>query len=242
MRFDKIKVLETGHNRGVWNMALDEALLKNAKNNIPTLRLYGWSKPCVSIGYFQGIDDIDYEYCMKNEIDVVRRITGGGAVFHDAELTYSFVTREFPENILESYREICQIIISGLAKMGLKAEFSPLNDVIMGGKKICGNAQTRKNRTLLQHGTILLEVDKQRMFSVLKIPIEKMQDKKAKAVSDRVTGINRSFEEVAGAIKESAKGIFGSELVQQEASDNEESLCEEIIRKRYGSKEWTFRR
>jgi len=80
MKFDKMRVLQTGKNVGAWNMAVDEFLLGCKE---PVLRIYGWSRPCVSIGYFQGIDDINYEKCVKEKIDVVRRSTGGGAVFHD---------------------------------------------------------------------------------------------------------------------------------------------------------------
>lgn len=241
MKLERIGVLETGCSRGSWNMALDEVLLINNERNLPILRIYGWSKPCVSIGYFQSIKEIDYEFCLKNGIDIVRRITGGGAVFHDAELTYSFVTKQFHENILESYQNICQLIIAALNDLGMRAEFSPLNDVTVDGRKVCGNAQTRKNKTLLQHGTVLLEVDKQKMFSVLKIPIEKTYGK-AKTPSDRVSGIMRTFEEVKNAMKSSAKKVFGTELQSYQLGSKEEIMCKELIHKKYGSKNWTFKR
>ena len=77
IKFEKIRILETGNNLGAWNMAVDEFLLYNCKE--PTLRIYGWSKPCISIGYFQNIDEVDYKKCNENNVDVVRRITGGGA-------------------------------------------------------------------------------------------------------------------------------------------------------------------
>jgi len=163
MKFEKIRVLESGDNIGSLNMAIDEFLLYNCSD--PVLRIYGWSKPCISIGYFQSTDDINYKKCLEQNIDVVRRITGGGAVFHDMELTYSFVTKNFPQSILESYKEISEIVIQALKKLGLDARFSPLNDVTVNEKKVCGNAQTRKNNTLLQHGTILLKVDFEKMFS-----------------------------------------------------------------------------
>ncbi|MFQ5573204.1 MAG: biotin/lipoate A/B protein ligase family protein, partial [Nitrosopumilaceae archaeon] len=166
-------------------MAIDEFLIKK-QLEYPVLRIYGWSNPCVSIGYFQSTDDVNHERCKQEGIDVLRRITGGGAVFHDKELTYSFVTKEFPQNILDSYKEICKIIISTLKHFGFDAKFSPLNDVTVNGKKVCGNAQTRKNNRLLQHGTILLEVDTKRMFSLLNIPIEKIADKNISNIGDRV--------------------------------------------------------
>ncbi len=241
MKFERIRVLETGHKKGSWNMALDEVLLKKTRDGTPILRIYGWSNPCVSIGYFQSINDIDFEFCLQNGIDVVRRITGGGAVFHESELTYSFTTKEFPSNILESYQSICQMIISGLAKLGLRAKFSPLNDITVNGKKVCGNAQTRKDETLLQHGTVLLDVDKQKMFSVLKIPVEKIQGK-ATTPHDRVAGVMRSFEEVKHAIKESCSEIFEAKLEPYEIGDNEELACSRLIQTKYGTKDWTTRR
>jgi len=152
--------------------------------------LYGWKPSAVSIGYFQGLEEeVDLAVAQKEGVSVVRRITGGGAVFHDAELTYSFVTREFEENILDSYRQICGAVLSGLKTIGIEGQFAPLNDLILGGKKFSGNAQTRKNGVLLQHGTILLDVDVDRMFSLLKVPSEKMRDKIVSDVKMRVTGI-----------------------------------------------------
>lgn len=240
MKFEKMWILESNYNEGQWNMAIDEVLLKN-NQNVPILRTYGWSKPCVSIGYFQSIREIDYEFCKKNGIDVVRRITGGGAVFHDSELTYSFVTKEYPENILESYRDICKLVVEALSILGIRATFSPLNDITVDGKKVCGNAQTRKNKRLLQHGTILLDVDKTKMFSVLKIPMEKISGK-ADIPSERVVGIMKTFEAVQNAIKISAKKVFETDLQTYQLGSDEENKCKELVLKKYGTKKWTFRR
>src|SRR5437762_10599338 len=103
-KFNKIRLLKTGYNNGYWNMALDEVLMKSVSNNAdtPTLRLYGWFPTAVSIGYFQSMDqEIDVENCKKTGVDVVRRMTGGGAVLHDSELTYSFITRRSEEHTSE---------------------------------------------------------------------------------------------------------------------------------------------
>ena len=240
IKFEKIRILETGNNVGPLNMAVDEFLLYNCKE--PILRIYGWSKPCISIGYFQSIDEINYKKCNEENVDVVRRITGGGAVFHDMELTYSFVTKNFPQGILESYKEISEIIIQALKKIGLDARFSPLNDVTVDGKKVCGNAQTRKNGILLQHGTILLKVDVEKMFSLLNVPIEKISDKKILDVKNRVAGISKTFEQVSDALKSSTRDVFECELVSFKLTQEELESCQKLADEKFSSKNWTCRR
>jgi len=240
IKFEKIRILETEDNIGPWNMAVDEFLLYNCKE--PILRIYGWSKPCISIGYFQNIDEVNYKKCNEKNVDVVRRITGGGAVFHDMELTYSFVTKNFPQSILESYKEICEIIIQALKNLGLDAKFSPLNDVTVNEKKVCGNAQTRKNNTLLQHGTILLDVDVEKMFSLLNVPIEKISDKKISDVKNRVAGISKTFEQVSDALKSAARDVFGCELDPIKLNQEELESCQKLMVKKFSSENWTFRR
>ena len=209
LKFSKIRVLETGNNSGPWNMALDEVLMHSAKHDMPILRLYGWQPPTVSIGYFQSIDEeLDVKRCEQTGIDVVRRITGGGAVLHESELTYSFITKTYPKNIMESYNLICDPVVMCINKLGFNAKFAPLNDIEVDNRKVSGNAQTRKKGILLQHGTILLDVDVEKMFSVLKIPSEKIKDKMIKDAKARVMGLNKPFEQVACALKES----FGENL------------------------------
>lgn len=240
IKFEKIRILETGNNLGPWNMAVDEFLLYNCKE--PVLRIYGWSKPCISIGYFQNIDEVDYKKCNDMNVDVVRRITGGGAVFHDMELTYSFVTKNFPQSIMESYKEISEVIIQALKNLGLDAKFSPLNDVTVDGKKVSGNAQTRKNSTLLQHGTVLLEVDVEKMFSLLNVPTEKISDKKISDVKNRVAGISKTFDQVSDALKSSARDVFGCDLVPFKLNQKELESCQKLMDEKFSSENWTFRR
>src|SRR5215469_16571670 len=217
LKFNEIRLLKTGHNNGYWNMALDEVLMKSISKSAtgtPTLRLYGWNPAAVSIGYFQSIDqEVDVELCKKAGIDIVRRITGGGAVLHDSELTYSFITRKYPQNMLESYRMICDPIRICLVNLGFsKVRFAPLNDVIVDGKKVSGNAQTRKEGTLLQHGTILLDVDPEKMFTFLKVQKEKIRDKVIDNVRARVMGVNRTFDEISAALQGAFSMIFGAKV------------------------------
>jgi lipoate-protein ligase A len=171
------RLLQTGFSTASANMAIDRAILvANSEGKVPpTVRFYGWMPPAISIGYFQSLtDEIDLDVCKKLGVNYVRRITGGGAVFHDKELTYSIVIPEshpeIPKNIMKSYGRICGAVMKGLQHLGIESEYVPINDIITGGRKISGNAQTRKLETVLQHGTILMDVDVDKMFSLLKVP------------------------------------------------------------------------
>ena len=242
--FKQIRVLETGCNPGAWNMALDEALLTNlVDHDTPILRLYGWQPPCVSIGYFQSMEEeVDVLKCINMGVDVVRRITGGGAVLHEFELTYTFITKNYPANILESYHLICEPVVLCLDRLGYSARYVPLNDIVVVNKKVSGNAQTRKNNILLQHGTILLAVDVEKMFSMLKVPSEKIKDKMIKDVKARVTGINRSFEDVASNLKESFAEIFGSQIITDTLNSKEKEDTEKLVIEKYSSRQWNWRK
>ncbi len=237
-KFSEIRVLETGYNNAQWNMSVDEVLM-NSVNDIPILRLYGWKPPSVSIGYFQRMEEeVNVKKCNQLGIDIVRRITGGGSVLHDSELTYSFLARKYPQNISESYRWICDAIITAIKKLGLDAKFSPLNDIIINGKKISGNAQTRKKGTLLQHGTILLNADVEKMFSVLKVPSEKISDKMIADVKERVVGLSKTFDEVALALKSSFSEKFGATLIIGELTEEEEVAATKLVKEKYSTDKW----
>ncbi|MGC8962033.1 MAG: lipoate--protein ligase family protein, partial [Candidatus Bathyarchaeia archaeon] len=183
------------------NMAVDEALLGSvSRGESPNvLRFYRWRPSAVSIGYFQSLrDEVDLEMCRRLGVDVVRRITGGGAVYHDfdGEVTYSVIAREdsgIPRDIPESYRVICNGIVEGLRRLGLKAEFKPVNDVVLNGRKVSGNAQTRRMGCILQHGTVLVDLDLKAMFQVLKVGGAKISDKALSSVEERVTSIRREL-------------------------------------------------
>ncbi|MEE9152321.1 MAG: biotin/lipoate A/B protein ligase family protein [Thermoplasmata archaeon] len=251
----KWRLLLTGYKDAHTNMALDESIMIHVGQEVspPTIRLYGWSPPAVSIGYFQGLEEeVDLKMCENLGIDYVRRITGGGAVFHESEVTYSLSIPEIspliPHNILESYRVLCQGIIEGLSALGIVAEFVPLNDIIVNNKKISGSAQTRRNRTVLQHGTVLIDTDVKKMFSILKVPSEKIKDKLIKDVKERVTSITRtlsrevSFEDVCLALAKGFERSLNIELEEGELVDTEIELAKEIKRDRYSNRIWNHRR
>ena len=249
------RLLKTGFNNAFNNMAVDKAILHaNSKGLVPpTVRFYGWKPAAISIGYFQSLmEEVDVEACKKFGVDYVRRITGGGAVFHEHELTYSIVVSEkhpeIPKNIMESYSRVCGALIKGLKHLGIKSDYAPINDIVVNGKKISGNAQTRKMQTVLQHGTILLDVDVDKMFTLLRVPNEKIKDKLIADVKERVTSIkhilgeNMSFDVVAEAMKKGFEEEFSIELTEGELTVEEKRLTEEFNKKVFSNKEWNHMR
>ena len=179
-------------------MAIDEAIFLSCQQgkSLPTIRLYGWTPPAVSLGYFQKAENaINFEACKRRGVDVVKRLSGGRAVLHDKELTYSLICPEgtppFGKTILETYKTISMCLISALKNLNLDVKwvtskekhssFRHLNDktvscfsspswyeITVEGKKICGSAQKRGGGTWLQHGAILLEHDVEMLVEVLK--------------------------------------------------------------------------
>ena len=251
----KLRFIDSGAAPGALNMGMDEAVLNSVSTGEapPTLRLYRWSPPCVTVGYFQGLEaEVDLEACRRSGVDAVRRLTGGGAVFHDAEITYSLVlplAHELaPDDILESYRLICMGLIRGLAILGVESAFEPINDIAAGGKKLSGNAQTRRHGCLLQHGTVLLDLDPERMFSLLKVPAEKLKGRLIEEVQARVTSLRAllgrevSYEEAASALRRGFAEAWGAELVQGAFSEAEAVQARLLAAERFSRPEWNGRR
>ena len=152
MKWEKWRVIKLSTNSASENMAIDESILNSlSRGEVPnTLRLYRWNPSAVSIGYFQGInEEVNLDECKKRGFDVVRRITGGGAVFHsyEGEITYSILMKEslshIPDNILQSYQVILTGLIKGLKELGIQAEFRPVNDIVVNGRKISGSGSKR---------------------------------------------------------------------------------------------------
>ncbi len=252
---DRFRLLRTGFKNAYFNMGLDEAILGSVAEgrSLPTLRLYGWKPAAISIGYFQGMrEEIDVEACAAHGVDIVRRITGGGAVFHDCEVTYSLAIPEghrlAPRSIQDSYHLLCDGIVSGLGRLGITAEFVPINDIVSGGRKVSGNAQTRKRGCLLQHGTILLEVDVEKMFSLLKVPKEKALGKMIEDVKARVTSLSAilgrkvGFEEAQEAILNGFISSLDLECREESPSPAEIDTAQRLAKERFSTAEWLFKR
>lgn len=253
----KLRLIDSGGAGlpGALNMGLDEAVLGavSTGSSPPTLRLYAWSPPCVTVGYFQSLEDeVDLEACRAAGIDAVRRLTGGGAVFHEAEVTYSLILplghELAPEDILESYRRICAGLVAGLERLGVEAAFAPINDIVVGGRKVSGNAQTRRKGCLLQHGTVLLDLEPERMFSLLKVPAEKLKGKLIEDVKARVTSLRSllgrelDYAEAARVLREGFASAWGAEFDESAPTEEEAAEARRLAETRFSQSEWNARR
>jgi len=249
------RFLLTGTHTASENMAIDHAILTAHSKGLvpPTVRFYGWMPSAISIGYFQYLhEEVDLDACDSHGVDYVRRITGGGAVFHEHELTYSIVVSEnhpkISKNILESYKLICGAVMNGLSHMDLESTYAPINDILVNGKKISGNAQTRKYQTVLQHGTILLDVDVEKMFQLLKVPNEKIKDKMIADVKQRVTSIRHQidqqpgFDMVADTMKTGFEDAFEVNLKPGALSEEEKSYSKKYYETCFSNPEWNQKR
>ncbi|MFH1073217.1 MAG: biotin/lipoate A/B protein ligase family protein [Nanoarchaeota archaeon] len=241
------RMIQLAEYSAFMNMALDEAICEAVRQgeSPSTIRFYTWKPSAISIGYFQGLlNEVNIEACRQAGVDIVRRMTGGGAVYHDTngEVTYSIIgpVDDFPKDIIKSYEAICSHIVTALKNLGINAYFHPINDIIVDGRKISGNAQTRRNGILLQHGTILYDVDVDRMFSLLKVSDQKIADKMIQSVKKRVTRVldfgdiskERLVEELEKAFCEGREVQYGS------YSEKELARAKELAKIRYETDEW----
>lgn len=244
------RVMPYSENDAFMNMAIDEAVSESvAAGGPPTIRFYGWNPSAISIGYFQSMKkEVDGERCGLEGVDVVRRRTGGGAVYHDrsGEVTYSVIGKEemFPKDIIASYRLICGWVMDALVLLDMKPEFKPINDIIVNGKKISGNAQTRRGGVLLQHGTVLYSVDVDRMFSLLKVSDEKIKDKMISTVKERVTSISQQRIVPRELLSEALLAGFtrGKEFMESELTPEELSKAKALVESRYSRPDWNLMR
>jgi lipoate-protein ligase A len=217
---------------GAQNMARDVALLESG---LPCLRFYQWAPPCVSVGYFQQIDrDINLEYLKQEGIDLVRRPTGGRAVLHDRELTYSIVLPEIfvPGGVIPSYIKIASVFYNAFEELGLKPEMrgpdgrpdrggvcfagASAYEIAVGGRKILGSAQLRRDGNILQHGSLLLSVDYERHARCMKgVSSVSPADLRNKMTGIReLLGEQMTIDELIKIICFSFQSVFDAVLVR----------------------------
>ncbi len=240
------------------NMAIDEALLGS---ELPILRLYRWDPPGLSIGYAQSIEQINRFFCDENDIAVVRRISGGSAILHERDLTYCLILdRELmPESVLDSYKIISSGIIASLKILGLQACMNEQAsgegrsaacfhepswyELLVNGQKIVGSAQKRIRGKLLQHGSLLIDVDIEKYAGCFRD-----SEEIAEGLSGRITALNREldrsvhYREVYGAMKSGFAEVLGMEFTEDELTDEELKSAERLNSERYSRDEWNFMR
>ena len=252
------------------NMAIDEALFRihQKERKSPVLRFYGWKRPAVSLGYFQDVaEEINYGYCRDRGITVVRRPTGGKAVLHAGDLTYSLVAREgsplFSADVVETYRIISGCIVRGLARAGIKAQIveegrrgttpgdgfcfatSYRHELLAGGKKICGSAQMRARGVFLQHGSVLVDLDPLVVCSA----IGKTGDiqKRAREIAAVVTSVRETMgdtvdmDDLCRAVATGFEEVLHVRLAEGTLSPEEDALKEKLLADKYTQDEWNLK-
>ncbi len=244
-------LLETEPRSGAWNMAIDRAMMEAAgEGNVPpTLRFFQWSPPAVSLGKGQPFAVADLERCRADGVDVVQRPTGGWAIFHIDELTYSVAAHSDEPAVagplLEAYKTLSAALIAGLQRLGLDASLAPApapaakaglvacfavpynNEITVAGKKLMGSAQARNQRRLLQHGSLPLIGDVSRAVDYLAFPSEEAREElrahlraHATTASD-AAGRAISFAEAASALCEGFATTLDIDLVPDELTQAE---------------------
>jgi lipoate-protein ligase A len=251
-------------------MATDEAIFWESLHSetFPTLRLYGWSRPAVSIGHFQNATaEVDLDACRGRNIAIVRRPTGGRAVFHDEELTYAVVSGSalpsFPLSVTGTYRVIMACIARGLESFAIRTDLSGADssgdhsvlpaccfsmpsrhELLAGGKKICGSAQFRSRDGFLQHGSLLWAFDPCKTWDLL-LPHLKHEEQiaglRASATSVKEAGGGfMDFNELIDAVVRGFQDVLGIEFAEGHLTPGEENLRDRLLVEKYHTDRWNI--
>lgn len=227
------------------NLAIEEFILTNMDvENEPHFMFYV-NEPSIIIGRNQNTaEEINTEYVDANGIKVVRRLSGGGAVYHDLNnLNYSFITKDDGESF-RNFKKFTDPIVEALGKMGVQAQLSGRNDIEVEGKKVSGNAQFSTKGRMYSHGTLMFKTDVEAVASSLRVKKDKIESKGIKSVRSRVGNISDyidgdlSFEDFKQAI---LRSIFGEQDIKQyELTEADWEKIHEISKARYGNWDWNY--
>lgn len=259
-------------NTGAWNMALDEAILESvsAGTSPPTLRLYAWEPPCLSLGYAQPFTDVDQGGLYQKGWDLVRRPSGGRAILHTDELTYALIAPDnhpdFVGGVLESYRHFSRGLVKMLAFLGLEPELqstsliqndfqhSPvcfqipsIYEITVQGKKLIGSAQVRRRSGALQHGTLPLTGDITRICQVLNYANPDERRSAAAKLRETASTVGDlletapSWQQAAEAMTRAFSESLAMQFDRDQISADEEQRAEELLEARYNHREWMTR-
>ena len=265
------RLLITPPAHGAWNMAVDESILEHVGRgeSIPTLRLYAWTPACLSLGHAQPFADVDVTRLKQHGWEVVRRATGGRAILHTDELTYS-ITAPLNEprvegSVLESYNRLAQALLLAVKSLDIPVEMKEgksnengiLNpvcfevpstyEITVNGKKLIGSAQARKKEGVLQHGSLPLAGDLTRICQALVFENESERENAAKRLLERATtvesalGREASWETAAQAFVGAFEAQLGLSFERGELSESESRRADELVREKYDHPSWTER-
>lgn len=263
----RCRLIVDGAARGAWNMAVDEALAEAVDAGVspPTLRFYAWGPPCLSLGFSQGFEVADSTFCRAHGVDVVRRPTGGRAVLHHLELTYSLVAPlgagAFSFDLQASYRRICEALVAGLSSLGVAAELAgppegglikptaaipcfvgpAAGEVVARGRKLIGSAMRRIGGTLLQHGAILIDWDGDLQAGCLGLADDAPLRAAVITLRD-LLGAPPAPERLVSALAGGFGRVLAVDLAQGAASTSELERAGTLERERYAHERWTIHR
>jgi lipoate-protein ligase A len=250
---------------GATNMALDEAILHAvaAGRASPTLRFYAWEPPCLSLGRAQKMGDVDMNALKATGFDLVRRPTGGKAILHIDELTYSVVAPETEPRvaggIVESYRRLSAGLISELEKLGMTGivadqhaknrclqgpvcfEVPSDYEITVGGKKLVGSAQMRAQEVVLQHGALPLHGDIARICPLLATRPDPVRVRARATTVEEALGRRVSWDEAATALTEGFTEALNLRLERKELTEKERAQAERLREEKYATQAWTQR-
>jgi lipoate-protein ligase A len=261
------RVIVDDAHPGAWNMAADEALAEVVDTGIsaPVLRLYRWHPLCLSLGFSQPYGAADGAFCAAHGVDVVRRPTGGRAVLHHLELTYSVLAPlgqgPFSQDLQAAYQTVCRALVAGLARLGVPAGLSgepegghisptqaipcfvgpAAGEVVAQGRKLVGSAMRRHGHSLLQHGSILEGWDGALQAGCLGLPDDSSLRPAVVTLSD-LLGAPPRGEVLAGAIAAGFAETFGVRLAPSSLTPEEAARTRLLARERYGHARWTVHR
>jgi lipoate-protein ligase A len=243
------QLIHTAPQSPTLHMALDDVLTHEvgAGRRAPTLRIWEWASPAVVIGRFQSLrNEVDAEAAQRHGIEVVRRVSGGGAMFIEPgnTITYSIYA---PKSLVkdlsfqEAYAFLDEWVLEALAELGIKAWYQPLNDITSEGGKIAGAAQVHRGGAVLHHVTMAYDIDAAKMLDVLRIGREKLSDKGTTSAAKRVdplrsqTGLPREavIEHMIATFRR-LHGLGDGTLRMDELTQ-----AETLAQSKFGSREWT---
>ncbi len=236
------------------NLAVEEAIPRAVgEGKAPNTVRFWHNANTIVLGCFQSAElEVNFEACKETGTEVVRRFTGGGAVYHDSgNLNYAISLKRghslVPDDDLQLvFRKLSEGAVRGLRSLGVNADFQPINDIQIEGKKVSGAAGSVRWGSIFHHGCILVASDLSILGKVLKVPKAKLADKHVASVQKRVTTIrdelNRdvSTREVRDAIVGGIQECYGVKLKEGELSKEESAIAKELYETKYGRPEWNL--